>query len=250
MKVAGIIPVRYNSTRLPGKPLAGILGKPMVLWVYEQAKKAKKLEDVFVTTDDNRIKEVVEKAGIRVITSSPCCNSGTERLSEIVKTLEYDVFVNIQGDEPLISPEVIDLVVQPFTENSDVSISTAVTSISDKNEIKDPNIVKVVIDKFDFALYFSRATIPFVRDEDKMAPRPQYYKHLGIYAYKKDFLINFDLMSPSNLEQIEQLEQLRFLDNGYKIKVMISDYNSISVDTPQDLEKVREIVRQQTKGNK
>lgn len=250
MKVAGIIPVRYDSTRLPGKPLADILGKPMVLWVCERAQKARNLEDVFVTTDDNRIKEVVEKTGIRVFMSSPHCNSGTERLAEIAKTLEYDVFVNIQGDEPLISPEVIDLVVQPFTENKDLSISTAVTTISDKNEINDPNIVKVVMDKFNFALYFSRAAIPFVRDEDKNPPNFQYYKHLGIYGYRKDFLINFDSMSPSDLEQIEKLEQLRFLKNGYKIKVMLSDYNSISVDTPQDLERVREIVRQQTKGNR
>ncbi|MCK4533670.1 3-deoxy-manno-octulosonate cytidylyltransferase [bacterium] len=246
MRIVGVVPVRYNSSRFPGKPLADILGKPMVLWVYQRAKQSQMLEEVFVATDDVRIKKVVEQEGGKVIMTSPS-SSGTDRIAEVAKTLEYDVFVNIQGDEPLISPEVIDLVVQPFRENPNLSVSTAITTISDKNEINDPNIVKVVVDKFNFALYFSRAAIPFVRDEDKKPPNFQYYKHLGIYGYRKDFLIHFKSMSHCDLEQIEQLEQLRFLKNGYKIKVMLSDYNSISVDTPQDLERVRKIVKEMQK---
>lgn len=244
MKIAGIIPVRYNSSRLPGKPLADILGKPMILWVYERARQAEMLEEVFVATDDVRIKKVVEKEGGRVIMTSPSCRSGTDRIAEVAKTLEYDIFVNIQGDEPLISPDVINLVVKPFFKEANILVTTAATLIRKKSEIKDANVVKLVMDKFNFGLYFSRAPIPFVRDGKKSSMKPEYYKHLGIYAYRREFLLRFNLMPSCNLEKIEQLEQLRIINYGYKIKVVISNYDSISVDTPKDLERVRKIATQ------
>lgn len=239
MKVVGIIPARFESTRFPGKPLAKILNKPMIQWVYEGANKSKSLEAIIVATDSQQIYNQVKDFGGEVVLTSKQHLSGTSRVAEVATQLDVEVVVNIQGDEPLISPLAIDDAVKPLLENSTIYMSTLKCKITNEDELHNPNVVKVVTSKDGFALYFSRALIPFVSP-----PYTSYiYKHIGLYAYRKDFLLKLVELLPTKLEQIEKLEQLRVLENGYKIKVIKTNYASIGIDTPQDLEKVSKIVR-------
>jgi len=238
MEVVGIIPARFEATRFPGKPLAKILGKPMIQWVYERAKKSKNLEAVIVATDSQQIYQQVKSFGGEVVLTSNKHQSGTSRVAEVAAQLDVEIIVNIQGDEPLISAQAIDDAIKPFLTNPDIYMATLKHKIIDKNDLANPNIVKVVTDKNDFALYFSRALIPFITP-----PYTSYiYKHIGLYVYRKEFLLKLVQLPPTRLEQVEKLEQLRVLENGYKIKVIKTDYSSIGVDTEADLEKVTKIL--------
>lgn len=238
-KVVGIIPARFESTRFPGKALAKILGKPMIQWVYERAKKSKSLETLIVATDSQQIYNQVKSFGGNVVLTSIKHQSGTSRVAEVARQLvDVEIIVNIQGDEPLISSQAIEEAIKPLLIDSDIYMATLKQKITDENELSNPNIVKVVTDKNDFALYFSRALIPFINP-----PYTFYiYKHIGVYVYRKDFLLKLVQLAPTTLEQVEKLEQLRVLENGYRIKVIKTDYASIGVDTEEDLEKVSKIL--------
>ncbi len=236
MITIGVIPSRYGSTRFPGKPLAKISGKSLIERVYHQALKAK-LDKVIVATDDKRIMdEVMSFGGVAVLTGEH--NSGTDRIAEAIEKEECDIVINIQGDEPLIKPEIIDTVALALEKNEWADVTTAAVGISDNKEIDDANIVKTVFAKNGKALYFSRNTIPY--QKDKM---PDYYKHIGIYGFRKQFLKKFVSLPQSSLEQAESLEQLRILENGYNIHVSIVKYDSIGVDVPEDIKKVEEALR-------
>lgn len=237
MKTICIIPARYASTRLPGKPLRLIAGEPMIQRVYEQAKKATKVQKVVVATDDQRVFDAVKNFGGEVVMTSTEHRSGTDRLAEAVQNYaDVDVVVNVQGDEPMIPPEIIDRLAQAFDEDENLQMATMKCPMAE-DEYQDPAAVKVVTDVHDFALYFSRSLVPYPRNKEGF----KVYKHVGIYAYRKDFLMKFACMAPTNLEMVESLEQLRVLENGYKIKVLASDFRGVGVDTPEDLAKVNEI---------
>ncbi len=241
MIIIAIIPARYASTRFPGKPLAMINGKPLIQYVWESASKASLIDRVIVATDDERIFKTVKEFGGEAFMTSSHHATGTDRITEVAKKNEADIIVNVQGDEPLIEPRVIDMAVEPFiNRNSGLRMGTICTEVKTDNELKDPNVVKVVIDRNGYALYFSRCPIPYKRDG---GAAHVYYKHIGLYVYTKDFLINFSGLSPTPLEYTEKLEQLRALEHGYKIKVIKTDYDSIGVDTSEDLERVREILK-------
>src|SRR3989338_7948485 len=248
MHVVAIIPARYASTRLNGKPLLNIAGKPMIQWVYERAKKAKLTNDVIAATDDKRVFDAVRYFGGTAVMTSPEHRTGTDRIAEAADGLNADIIVNVQGDEPLIEPEMIDEAIRPLTNDSEIVAATLKTKIRDEAELNNPNVVKVVTDKNDFALYFSRLPVPYHRDEWKdlkhltvHGSRFTVFKHIGLYVYRKDFLLKFAKMKPTPLEEAEKLEQLRVLENGYKIKVVETEHDSIGVDTEEDLEKVRKI---------
>lgn len=245
MKVVVIIPSRYQSSRFMGKPLADVHGKPMIQHVYERVLQSKTASLAAVATDDRRIFEAVENFGGRAILTSPEHPSGTDRIAEAVGQLglaDTDIVVNIQGDQPTFEPSQIDEVVQPLLEDATVDFSTLIYRIRRDEEITDPNAVKVVFDRDHFALYFSRSTIPFVRDRGRKA---DYWKHHGIYAYQKSFLIAFTKLPQGTLERLEALEQLRALEHGYRIKVVETEYDSIEVDTPADLERVKALMAAQ-----
>ncbi len=241
MEIAAIIPARYASTRFPGKPLAMANGKPLIQYVFEAVSRSSLVKRVIVATDDERIFKAVREFGGEAEMTLQNHSTGTDRISEVAKRLKTDIIVNVQGDEPLIEPDVINETVKPLMNNSEILMATLKTRIITNEELKDPNVVKVVTDRDDFALYFSRFPIPYVRDTASQ-PHPAHYKHIGIYVYKKDFLLKFAQMRPTLLEEAEKLEQLRALENGYKIKVVETDYNSIGVDTPEDLERIKRIL--------
>jgi len=244
MRIIGIIPARYDSKRFPGKVLADILGKPLIQRVYEQSKKVELLDDVLIATDNKKIFQVVGKFAGKAIMTSSNCRSGTDRLAEVARGLDADIFVNIQGDEPLISPQVVTKVTQALIKDKTIDIATVARKITSPEELNNPNVVKVVIDNDGFALYFSRAQIPYVRHPLELKNLSSVsYKHIGLYAYRREFLLNFVQMKQSPLEKVEDLEQLRALQNGYKIKVVITEYDSIGVDTKEDLERVRKILK-------
>lgn len=238
MKFIGIIPARYHSTRFPGKPLAIINKKPMIQWVYERSSMA--IEDVWVATDNLEIFAAVESFGGRVVMTASDHKSGTDRCAEAARMLsdniDFDVIVNIQGDEPFIQPEQINKLTQCF--DSGVEIATLARRITEFSELIDHNKPKVIVDVNSNALYFSRATIPYARDFEKEAwlKKVDYWSHIGIYAYRSDVLQQITQLQPGKLEIIESLEQLRWLENGYKIKVSVTDYQSFGIDTPEDLQ--------------
>ncbi len=261
MEAIGIIPARYGSTRLDGKVLAPIAGKPMIQHVWEQAKKVKILDDLIIAADDERIIDVVKKFGGKAIFTAKEHRSGTDRLTEIANPLEVKVVVNIQADEPMIDPSMVDGVVRTLLDDEELVMATVAKKITAESELTDPNVVKVIVDKNGFAIYFSRAPIPYVRESEPTSSghslmfgvgslfhSPKYkisdatYKHIGMYAYTKDFLFTFTNMPTSSLEKIEKLEQLRVLENGYKIKILETTHDSIGVDTPEDLERVKKIL--------
>lgn len=238
VKTIGIIPARYASTRLPGKPLADIWGKPLIQYVYEQVKKAKSLDEVIVATDDERIYEAVESFGGKVTMTSPTHPSGTDRCAEVAQKIDCSYVINIQGDEPLVPSSVIDKIAQALWQSpSEVPMVSAAT-IASSEERENPNVVKVVMDINNLALYFSRSPIPFLRH-----PIASTFRHIGIYGYKKDFLLKFVSLPQTPLELAEALEQLRALEYGFKIKMVIVDYSPVGVDTLEDLERVREMLR-------
>lgn len=238
MKFLGVIPSRYASTRLEGKPLKDICGHTMVEWVYKRALKSK-LDGVVVATDDERIVDEVKSFGGNVILTRKDHINGTSRIAEVCETYtDYDVIVNIQGDEPLIEPDMINSIIDSFIEDNTIPMSTLKYKLTDMAEIENPNAVKVVTDKNDFAIYFSRSVIPYPRNLNMY----NYYKHVGIYGYKRDFVMEYAKMASTPLELSESLEQLRVLENGYKIKVLETPYKIIGVDTQEELERVREYI--------
>ena len=242
MKVVGIIPARYASTRFPGKPLALIKGKPMIQRVYEQALKSK-LDAVVIATDDVRIADAVMDFGGQYVMTSPNHRSGTDRCCEALDLLKtkYDAVVNIQGDEPFIDPKQIDLLVDLIVRD-DTPLASLAKRIDDADELFSPNAVKVVVNQEGNAMYFSRSPIPFMRnvDRDEWLAKGRFYKHIGIYAYKADVLHQVAHMEPSALEQAESLEQLRWLENGLAIRMALSDAENISIDTPDDLHRAEQ----------
>ena len=245
MKVVGIIPARYNSTRFPGKPLAMIKGKTMIQRVCEQAWKSK-LDAVVVATDDIRIADEVLKFGGKYVMTDPRHQSGTDRCCEAVQMLEeqYDAVINIQGDEPFIDPRHIDLLVDMISRD-DTQLASLVKRVEDAEDLFGSTKVKVVMDKTGKALYFSRNPIPFMQNvaHEKWLQKGRYYQHIGIYAYKTETLHQIAKMQPSALEQAESLEQLRWLENGLSIRMAVVAGESISIDTPDDLAKAREMAQ-------
>lgn len=240
MRITGVIPARWGSSRFPGKPLVIINGKSMIRRVYEQAKKSKLITNVIVATDDKRIADEIINSGGEVIMTSSNHKTGTDRIFEAVKKLgnnSGEFIVNIQGDEPFINPKSIDTAIKALIKDKDAVVSTPIKKITNQKEISDEGVVKAVIDKDDYALYFSRSVIPFNRTKKKI----NYYKHIGLYVYRKNFLSKFVKMKQSENEIAESLEQLRILDNGYKIKTVLIKEESISIDTPADLKKIKKI---------
>lgn len=239
MRILCVIPARYASTRLPGKPLASIAGKPMIQHVYERASQAERPNMVLVATDHELVYEAVQAFGGKVLLTSPEHPTGTDRLAEVARTYgDYDIIINVQGDEPLIAPEIIDQLAAAFDAAPDLAMAT-LASVMEDSEYANPSAVKVVTDLQGYALYFSRSLIPFPRVSVKELP---VYKHIGIYAYRRDFLLTFASLQPTPLERTESLEQLRALEYGYRIKVLKTDFQSIGVDTPEDLEKVNQLL--------
>jgi 3-deoxy-manno-octulosonate cytidylyltransferase (CMP-KDO synthetase) len=245
MNVIGIIPARYASTRFPGKPLVEIHGKSMIQRVYEQAEKAAQLTHVFVATDDSRIYDHVKSFGGKVIMTAANHRTGTERCEETARLIEKegmdcDVVINIQGDEPYIHPEQIDTLASLFSSH-EVQIATLIKKLDSEEEIQSPNIIKVVKNLQNKALYFSRLPIPYFRDKknETLSQTLTYYKHIGIYAYRKSVLMEIARLPMGSLEQSESLEQLRWLENGWDIYVAETHYESHSVDVPEDLLKFR-----------
>ena len=235
MKIAGIIPARFSSTRFPGKPLVNIDGKTMIHRVYEQASKATSLSEVIVATDDERIFKEVDRFGGKVLMTAKHHQNGTERCAEVAEQLDADVIINIQGDEPFIQPEQINLLASIFTAGTEIpDIATLIKEHALDEELRNHARIKVVTNKYLDALYFSRSIIPFFRDTTK-ADAATYYKHIGIYAFRKAVLTDLVKLPPSRLELAESLEQLRWLENGYRIKCAITTFESVSVDTPEDL---------------
>ena len=248
MNILAVIPSRYASTRLPGKPLVDICGKPMIQRVCERAAMSKLISSVIVATDDARIESAVKKFGGTVVMTAPEIQSGSDRIAAVAKTLQADIVVNIQGDEPLIEPSMIDQTIQTLIDDRDAVVGTAVKRISDIKDLFNPNVVKVALDKNNVALYFSRSPIPFNRDagkNDAWLPSAFYYKHFGLYVYRSDFLQVFTSLPASKLEQAEKLEQLRILENGYHIKCAVTEYDSYPVDTQDDLERVKQMIQQE-----
>ena len=244
-KVVAIIPARYHSNRFEGKPLAEIMGKPMIQHVYERALDVDMLSMVVVATDDDRIAECVRGFGGTVVMTSPDHVSGTDRLAEAATRLdinEQDVVINIQGDQPLFDRDVVEQVAKPLLDDPALPMSTLIYKIIREEEIDDPNHVKTVFDRNGYALYFSRSSIPFQRNPEEPVA-PTYYKHLGFYAYRKGFLITFVGLPEGEWERFEKLEQLRALEYGYKIKVVLTAHDSVEVDTGKDLKRVEQIMR-------
>lgn len=239
MRTIAVIPARFQSKRLPGKPLADIHGKTLVERVYERASEATRIDRVLVATDDARIVEAVSSFGGEAVLTSPRHPSGSDRIAEAVGELEVDVVVNVQGDEPLIAPEAIDSAVA-LAERTPGAIVSLKTAITERSKLLDPNVVKVVTDLDGFALYFSRSPIP-VAPEVSIPPK-LYFKHLGLYVYPKTVLMALTRLTPSPLEQAERLEQLRALENGMRIRLEETQYESVGVDTEDDLEAVRALL--------
>lgn len=238
MKVLGVIPARYASTRFEGKALADILGKPMIQRVYERAINAKTVNELVVATDDQRIFDTVKNFGGKVIMTSQH-PTGTDRIAEVARNSDADIIVNIQGDEPLIEPAMIDEAVQPLLDDASVDLSTLVHRINSEEEYRNPNVVKVAVTRSGFAMYFSRSPIPYVKSNAGNIP---IYRHVGLYVYRRYALLDFAQKPPAPFETSEGLEQLRFLENGYRMKVVETKYSSIGVDTPDDLEKVKKLM--------
>jgi 3-deoxy-manno-octulosonate cytidylyltransferase (CMP-KDO synthetase) len=241
MHIVGIIPARFASTRFPGKPLADIRGKTMIQRVYEQAKKSKSLEQVIVATDDPRIEKAVMDFGGMVCLTSPHHPSGTDRCAEVVKKMKLncDAVINIQGDEPFIEPQQIDLVSACF-EDTRTELATLIKKISTTETLLNTNSPKVIVDQNQFAIYFSRHPIPFIRGEsaDKWLHHHTFYQHIGIYGYRTDVLSKVTQLAPSSLEKAESLEQLRWLEHGFKIKTAVTTHETLAIDTPEDLDRI------------
>jgi 3-deoxy-manno-octulosonate cytidylyltransferase (CMP-KDO synthetase) len=241
MKVLGVIPARYASTRLPGKPLVDILGQPLIRHVYERAARSRILDELIVATDDERILAAVQAFGGRARLTSREHNTGTDRAAEVAAALEVGVVVNIQGDEPFVEPGMIDEIVQPLLDDPELPMCTSMHEVTDQQDFANPNVVKVVVDLSGNALYFSRSLIPYPRKSEGH----RVFEHIGLYAYRKDFLLRYSRLPQTPLEKLESLEQLRALEHGYRIRVVETrqNYVPLSVDAPEDLERARALAR-------
>ncbi|RJR45373.1 MAG: 3-deoxy-manno-octulosonate cytidylyltransferase [Desulfobacteraceae bacterium] len=249
MKIVAFIPARLSSTRFPGKPLALIAGMPMIEHTYMCTRACPEVSDVFVATDDQEIVMRVREFGGKAILTSEVHPSGTDRVAEAASSLGLkndDVVVNVQGDQPFFSPVLISDMLRPVLTDAEIPMSTLKCPVSDPNEVADPNCVKVVTDNQDFALFFSRSPVPFVRDP---LLHRTYYKHLGFYCYRMEFLVAFSALPVGTLEAIEKLEQLRALENGYRIKVVETNLDSIEVDTPADIKRVEALMARSRSGH-
>ena len=238
MKLIAMIPARYGATRFPAKLMQDLCGKPVIVHTYQRVADTNLFDQVYVVTDDDRIENAIREVGGKVIRSQKEHNSGSDRLAEASKDLEVDIIVNVQGDEPFTDAENLKKVIDIFTNDSqrNIAVASLMECITNPEDIANPNNVKVVVNKFNEALYFSRSVIPFPRDPNIAVP---YYKHIGIYAYRKDALQQFTQLPPSLLEETEKLEQLRYLENGFKIRLALTNIPTIGIDTPEDLEKAR-----------
>lgn len=250
MKITAIIPARYASTRFEGKAIADIMGKPMVQHVYERASRASLVSEVIVATDDERIAAAVRAFGGCVEMTSSTHETGTDRLAEVGRRIDADIIVNVQGDEPLIEPGMIDEAIGPLAADTSLPMGTLKSRITSLHDFLSPNVVKVVTDQAGFALYFSRSPLPNFRDrwndlkdEAFTSGKLLCYKHVGLYVYRRQFLLSFASLQPTPLELAEKLEQLRVLENGHRIRVVETEHSSIGVDTPADLEKVLEYLK-------
>ncbi len=243
MKAVGVIPARFASTRLMGKPLADIGGKPMIQHTYESALKSKLLHDVIIAVDDEKVRQVCEAFGAKAVLTPKDIQTGSDRIAYVVKNhLSGDIIVNIQGDEPFIHGRMIDQAIEPLLFDSSINVSTLARRVETVEDMYDPSLPKVVFDYNNFALYFSRSPIPYVRDaasDIERITKAAMFRHVGLYVYRKDALLKFNSLAPTDLEQIEKLEQLRMLENGFKIKIVETEYESLSVDTPEDLDRAR-----------
>jgi 3-deoxy-manno-octulosonate cytidylyltransferase (CMP-KDO synthetase) len=241
--VLAVIPARYASTRLPGKAIMPLAGKPLVQHTYERTCRASLVHQAVVATDDERVAQALAPYGTPVVMTDPNHPTGTDRIAEVARQRDEALIVNVQGDEPLIDPATIDNAIRPLLERPDVVMSTAKHRIARPEDALNPNIVKVVCDATGLALYFSRAPIPHVRDATPGAPGQQvYWQHIGLYVYRRDFLLQYPALPQTPLEQLEKLEQLRALENGYKIVVVETEYKSIGVDVLADYEHVQKLL--------
>lgn len=246
LEVIGVIPARYESSRLSYKLLRPLLGKPLIQWVWEAAREAQTLDKLIIACDDIKIKKTAENFGAEVVMTSVNHQSGTDRITEAVSDIDVKIVINIQADEPLMHHATIDSLAREMLDNPNICMATARKKIENADEINNPNIVKVICDKDNFALYFSRHAIPYYRED---VAEKKYYKHFGIYAYTKDFLYTFKNLPFSYLENAEKLEQLRAIEAGYKIKVIDTKFDSIGVDTEEDLNKVESVLKERATGN-
>jgi 3-deoxy-manno-octulosonate cytidylyltransferase (CMP-KDO synthetase) len=238
-----VIPARYESTRFPGKPLALIAGRPMIEHVYRRASGARGVLRVLVATDDERIFDAVTRFGGDAVMTSAAHATGTDRLAEVAPALDCEVVVNVQGDEPLVAPEMIEQAIAPFVSDPALQMTSLRSAISSPDDLRDPNVVKVVVDREDFALYFSRAPIPCDRDgQTDGAREPIGWRHIGLYAYRRTFLPRYAALASTPLERRERLEQLRALEHGIRIKVPATAHEALGVDTPDDLARVEALV--------
>lgn len=238
MKFLGVIPARYESTRLPKKPLKDICGHSMIEWVYKRAMKSN-LDEVIIATDSQEVFDEVKRFGGEVILTDKNHLNGTSRIAEVCeKITDYDVIINVQGDEPLIEPDMINSLIDVFKKEESLKMATLKHKLHKKEDIENPNFVKVITDRDDYAIYFSRSVIPYPRNENLDI----YFKHVGIYGYKREFVLEYSKMESTPLENSESLEQLRVLENGYKIKVLETPFEIIGVDTKEELEKVRNYI--------
>ncbi len=240
-KVLIVIPARYASVRFPGKPLAPIAGKPMIQHVVERVRLATHPVEIVVATEDERIQKAAESFGASAILTRADHKTGTDRVAEVAAHIPAAIYINVQGDEPLIDAGTIDRVIEAMLEDESIQLATPCSGITSQPDIMDPNVVKVVLDFDGDALYFSRAPIPWVRDTGmKVAAR--HLKHIGLYGYRRDTLLEFPTLPPGELERVEQLEQLRWMENGFKIRVVETEYDAVSVDVPADVAKVEKIL--------
>ncbi|GAC1627213.1 MAG: 3-deoxy-manno-octulosonate cytidylyltransferase [Candidatus Acidiferrum sp.] len=241
-KVVIVIPARYGSTRLPGKPLVSLAGKTMIQRVYQRAKLARRADQVIVATDDDRIVKAVQEFGGEARMTRGDHRTGTERVAEVAAHVEGSVFVNAQGDEPLLDPAAIDTAVAALLEDPPAAIATVATPVKLLSDVMDPNVVKTVLDFDGNALYFSRAPIPWVRDTAGKV-HVKYWKHLGLYVFQRDALLEYPTLPQGELERIEQLEQLRWMENGWKIRVAEVEHDAVSVDVPEDVARVEKLLQ-------
>jgi 3-deoxy-manno-octulosonate cytidylyltransferase (CMP-KDO synthetase) len=246
-KVLAVIPARYASQRFPGKPLAPIAGKPMIQYVVERVRRAGQVSQVVVATEDVRIKTAVEAFGGEAVMTRADHHTGTDRVAEVATHVKAEIYVNVQGDEPLIDPGTVDALIEAMLEEDSIQLATPCTAIAHPNDIMDPNIVKVVRDFESNALYFSRAPVPWVRDSAETVTA-RHWKHLGLYGFRRDALLEFPTLPPGELEHLEQLEQLRWLENGFRIRVVETDYDAISVDVPSDVPRVEKLLSEREKA--
>lgn len=239
MKIVAIIPARYQSSRFPGKPLADICGKPMIWWVYQQAMKVQEFHSVYVATDDNRIREACEQNAMQVIMTDAKHPTGTDRIAEVAQKVSADLYVNIQGDEPLLEPDTIARAIKPFSEDRSISVTNLMTPIQDPVEVVNFTIPKVIVNRENIALYLTRSPAPFPKGKIGY----QYYKQVCVYAFIPSALEFFRNSPRGRAEEIEDIEILRFIENGYRVKYIEVDSHTVAVDTQKDLEKVREIIQ-------